>query len=92
MYIVPNLRSDCKEPSGGSFKLLTVGAFSRYDLQTCAHSFVRNCKTVFNYVMDSKLTYYWLLMNFLANFKFDLREQLYGKMKMLIVGAFMIVG
>ena len=38
------------------------------------------------------LTYYWLLMYIMANFRFDLREPPYGKMKMLIVGAFMIVG
>ena len=31
MYIVPHVGSELTEPSGGKSKLLTVGAFSKYD-------------------------------------------------------------
>ena len=53
MYIVPNLGSDPSEPFGGSLEILTVGAFSIYDFQTCARRFLRNCKAEFNYVLNN---------------------------------------
>ena len=59
MYIVPNLGFVRSEPSDGRLKILTVGAFSRYDFnmfKTCARSFLRNCKAEFNYVLDNTNT------------------------------------
>ena len=56
MYIVPNLGFVRSELSGGRLKILTVGAFSRYDFKTCARRFLRNCKAEFNYVLDNTST------------------------------------
>ena len=53
MYIVPNLGYDRSRPSGGSLKIFTVGAFSRYDFQICARRFLGNCKAEFKYIMDN---------------------------------------
>ena len=43
MYIITNLGIDFREPSGGWLKIMTVGKFVRYDFQTCARRFLRNC-------------------------------------------------
>ena len=56
MYIVPNLVADRSEPSDESLKILTVGAFSRYDFQTCALGFLRNYMAEFNYVLENTST------------------------------------
>ena len=56
MHIVPNLGFVRSEPSGGSLKILTVGAFSIYDFQICARRFLRNCKEEFNYILDNTST------------------------------------
>ena len=86
MYIVPNLGSDRSEPFGGSLKILTVGAFSVYDFQTCARRFLRNCKEEFNCILD--IVHQWLLMYIMPNIGSVRSEPSGGSLKILTVGAF----